>query len=104
MKPVAYRHLALKPWEFFAMTFDEFLEQVDGWRWREERKEEFYGQFVTIPVIHSGMNAPKKGMTLEKLLGRPIGGEKPKPEVSDKDYFIEKFNIPQKHLSKKGGK
>ena len=86
------------------MTFDEFLEQVDGWKWRKEREEDFYGQFVTIPIIHSGMNAPKKGITLEKLLGRSIGEEKEAPTKDDAQYFIEKFNIPKKHLSGKGEK
>lgn len=108
MKPIAYRQLSLKPWEFFAMTIYEFHEQLDGWLWRHKREQEKLATFITIPLVNSGMNAPKRGLTVEKFLGRPVGDEAPKNEVTDAQYFVNKFNIPKKYLSPKvlakGGK
>lgn len=83
------------------MTFDEFQEQLDGWLWRHKREQEKLATFFTVPMVNSGMNAPKKSLTVEKFLGRPVGDEQPKKEKTDAQYFIKKFNIPKEHISQK---
>lgn len=67
--PIAYGALELKPWEFGRLTFDEFYQMVEGYRWRSEQTHIRMAHLV-VPVINACHTVKLKGpLTVEKFLG-----------------------------------
>ena len=100
MKPLAYRHLALTPREFFSFTFDEFEEMLDGWLWRRQKQEEDLA-VLQCAIFNSAGKSLKKAVKPSDFISRP--DEKEKPSEDDAEYLIREFGIPPEHL-KKGGR
>ena len=69
MEPMAYGALNLKPWEFGRLTPGEFVQLLNGYKWRMEQKQVLLAQFVA-PIINTCTNRElKKPVTVEMLLG-----------------------------------
>ena len=69
MEPMAYGALNLKPWEFGRLTPGEFVQLLNGYKWRMEQKQVLLAQFVS-PIINTCTNRElKKPVTVEMLLG-----------------------------------
>ena len=69
MAPVAYGALALKPWEFGALTPGEFQQLVDGYVWRT-RQQQIAAASLVAPIINTcTSHVLKKPVTVDMLLG-----------------------------------
>lgn len=68
---MAYGALNLKPWEFFALTPNEFNELIEGWCWRQDRDADT--QATWVATLLNGAGHLKRRINPADLLGRPIG-------------------------------
>ena len=69
MEPMAYGALNLKPWEFGRLTPGEFLQLLNGYKWRMEQKQVLLAQFVATIIKKCTNRELKKPVTVEMLLG-----------------------------------
>jgi hypothetical protein len=69
--PLAMGPLQMRHDEFYRMTPREFLERLDGWRWRHRRHEEDMAHWVACIV----QPHVKDRISASKILGRPIGDQ-----------------------------
>ena len=91
---MAYGALNLRPREFEDLTVSEFLDLLQGYKWRKERKEEFTAYFVSCLMNTEG-KALKINITVKDLVA-PFRNKKViRTKKEDKKYLIEKFNLKE---------
>ena len=66
---MAYGPLGLKPWEFGQLTFGEFYELAEGYRWRTEQEQRMTAGFVASIINTCTSRDLKRAVTVDMLLG-----------------------------------
>ncbi len=89
-EPIAYGPLALKPWDFFRLTVDEFHYQYQGYVWRRRRREEELA-IMTVPLLNVAGKSLKKPLSMDEFLGKKISAEQRKEEARK---LLEEFGPP----------
>lgn len=74
--PVCYGELGMTAQDIADFSPREIYRLVNGYQRRMKNRRLMLGSFVTVPVINSGVNAPKKGVTVKDILPYDVEEER----------------------------
>ena len=95
MKRIAYGPLGLMPESFYRLTYGQFLELIEGYKFREQR------EWDKLAQLASWTTAPhlKRPVSAKKLLGKEKKKEKTTPKESKR--LVEELKAEM--VNKEGG-
>lgn len=90
---MAYGALNLKPRDFEDLTVTEFLDLLQGYKWRKEREEEFAAYFVSCLMNVEGKSL-RNNIKVKDLIA-PFRNTVTRTKKEDKEYLKKVFNLEQ---------
>lgn len=84
--PICYGELAMTGEEIARVTPYEIMRRVEGYKERMKNRRIFTASFLTAPLINSSYRAPKRAVSVKKLLPGDFETEIPKEKL---DHMLE---------------
>ncbi|MDT7040879.1 hypothetical protein [Candidatus Nitronereus thalassa] len=85
MRKIAYGPLALKPWEFEALTYAEFHQMIKGYLWRVEDEDLRLDERDSWRIAHLTAPHVKRKPNVKKLFEERRKRHDQKPDHSPRD-------------------
>ena len=88
--PICFGALNMTADEIRKSTPWEISQRIKGYEYRKRQERIFVGSFLTVPILNSAFNRPKKGIRLEDIIPEDLWNDVTQSEIDTWREILDK--------------